>query len=258
MDLKGKKIVITGASCGIGYELAKCLLAEGAIVVGVSRNMQKNDTEHPNFYKLDMDVSSPEGVDKVFDYAIGKMGCVDIFVANAGYAFYQKLGAPDWERYHKAFDLNVFSALYGAQKMKQLYPESPYSVLITASAMGFISLPGYALYSATKAALRAFSDAYRYELGQDQKIQVVYPIATATDFFAAAGDIPISWPVQSASHVAKKMVKGLKRGKAHIHTSFVFVFFKLLTALCPPLVRLYNIRNYNAFKKWQEKQDNQA
>ncbi len=250
MDLSGKKAVVTGASCGIGYELAKCLLAEGCKVLGVARNMAKNDISHPNFLRLDMDVASPDGVDKVFEYALEHLGGIDIFVANAGYAFYEKLGAPNWEHYNKVFDLNVFSAFYSAQKMKQLYPKSPYSVVITASAMGFVSLPGYAMYSATKAALRGFADAYRYELEAGQKIQVVYPIATKTNFFKAAGNIPMSWPSQSGLAVAKKITKGLKSGKSNIHTSAIFTFFKLLSSLMPFSLRIYNIRNNNAFKAW--------
>ncbi len=253
MNLADKKVIITGASCGIGYELAKCLLDEGCKVLGVARNMAKNDIKHANFLRLDMDVSNAEGVDKVFEYALGEWGEIDIFVANAGYAFYEKLGAPDWGHYHKAFDLNVFSPFYSAQKMKELYPDNPYNVMITASAMGFVSLPGYSMYSATKAALRAFADSYRYELNKGQKLQVVYPIATKTNFFKVAGDIPMSWPWQSALTVAKKMTKALKSGKENIQPSATLYFFKLFSALIPPIVRIYNIPNHNAFKEWMAK-----
>ncbi len=255
MKLAGKKIVITGASCGIGYELAKLALAKGCKVLGVARAMAKAEISHPNFFTLDMDISSPKGVDKVFDYALEHLGKIDIFVANAGYAFYEKLGAPDWQHYHTAFDLNVFSPFYSAQKMKQLYQKKPYSVLITASAMGYVSLPGYSMYSASKAALRGFADAYRYELAKGQKLQVVFPIATKTDFFRAAGDIPMSWPVQSATSVAKKIVRGLERGSANIFPSAIFLFFKVLSAIFPTALRVYNIRNNNAFKAWLAEKD---
>lgn len=253
MQLAGKKVVITGASWGIGYELSKCLLDEGCKVLGVARNMANNDIVHPDFLKLDMDVSNSEGVDKVFDFALEEWGGIDIFIANAGYAFYEKLGAPDWGHYHKAFDLNVFSPFYSAQKMKELYPNSPYNVMITASAMGFVSLPGYSMYSATKAALRAFADSYRYELDKGQKLQIVFPIATKTNFFKAAGDIPMSWPYQSALTVARKMTKALKSGKENVQPSATLYFFKLFSALFPPIVHIYNIRNHNAFKAWMAK-----
>jgi len=52
--------------------------------------------------------------------------------------------------------------------------------------MSFYAMPGYALYSGTKFALRGFADALRYELEAGQHLQLVYPIATLTEFFSVA------------------------------------------------------------------------
>jgi len=75
--------------------------------------------------------------------------------------------------------------------------------------MSFLSVPGYALYASTKAALRGFATAYRHELGPGQRLHLVYPIATRTAFFAAAGDdTPVPWPSQAPEVVARAIVRG--------------------------------------------------
>lgn len=58
--------------------------------------------------------------------------------------------------------------------MQGLHPDDQYRMVITASAMGKLSLPGYALYSSTKSALDGFADGYRFETDRPQQIALVY------------------------------------------------------------------------------------
>lgn len=250
MDIKDKNVVITGASSGIGYDLMIKLLNSGCKVIAASRTISKIEFNHENLWKYDCDVSSVEGVDKLFDYAYANLKSIDIFIANAGFAFYEKLVTPDWSHLMKIFNTNVFSAIYAAEKLKITTEGRPYNFVITASAMGFVSLPGYALYSSTKAALRGFADSYRYELLKGQTLQVVFPIAVKTEFFKNAGDIPSSWPIQTSSFVADCIIRGIRRNKLDIYPSKIFLMFKLMSALCPPVVKLYNKMPYKNFIKW--------
>lgn len=250
MNIEGKNVVITGASSGIGYNIMVKLLEKGCKIVASSRTMSKTNIDNPNLYKFDCDLSSAESVDALFDFAVKNLGKIDIFIANAGFAFYEKLEKADWEHLEKIFDINVFSAIYAAEKMKELYGTQPFNFVITASAIGYISLPGYALYSSTKSALRGFADAYRYELDKGQYLQLIYPIATKTNFFKAAGDIPQAWPLQEPAHVAKVVIRAIEKNKKHIHPSKIFQTFKYVSNICPPLVKIYNISSNNAFKKW--------
>lgn len=255
MDINGKNVVITGASSGIGYEIMVKLLEKNCRVVASSRTISKTDLQNENLYKYDCNLSSKENVDNLFDFAIEKLGKIDIYIANAGFAFYEKIGTPDWEHIEKIYKTNVYSAIYAAEKMKNIYGDSPYNVVFTASAMGYISLPGYALYSSTKAALRGFADAYRYELAKGQHLQLIYPIGTKTKFFKAAGDIPLAWPLQTAEHVAKIVMKGIEKNRNHIHPSMIFKSFKYVSNICPPLVKVYNMSSNSAFKKWIAKKE---
>jgi len=253
MELSGKCAVVTGASTGIGYEIMKMLLEKGVKVIAVSRSISKIDYNHENLHKYDADLSSGESVDKLFDYALEKFGDIDLFMANAGFAFFEEIEKPDWEHLLKIFNVNVFSYIYALEKMKELHGGKPFNFLMTASAMGFVSLPGYALYSSTKAALRGFADSYRYELRNGQHLQVLFPIATITPFFKAAGDIPVSWPVQSAECVARKTVKAIEKNKDNIFPSRLFKLFRVMSAVCPPLIKVYNKINERKFRDYLKK-----
>jgi len=128
----------------------------------------------------------------------------------------------------------VFASLYAALKMKEIYGQRPYRVVLTASAMSFLPVPGYALYASTKAALRAFATAYRYELSRGQQLHLVYPIATRTGFFDAAGpDTPVPWPAQSADTVARAIIKGLEKDADDIFPSKLFRFLNALNGVLP-------------------------
>ena len=139
------------------------LLQKGAKVIAASRKIMDIDIDHPNLYKYACDISKKEGVDSLFEYAKTTFGDIDAYIANAGFTYYGKTNN-SWQDIQKIFSTNVFSAIYAATKLRELSENRPYNFMITASAMGFISLPGYALYASTKSALRAFGDAYRYEL----------------------------------------------------------------------------------------------
>ena len=241
MKLAEKRVVVTGASSGIGWELLHILLDEGCMVVAAALDIEKIDLEHKNLHLKNCDVSKNEEIDELFAYALNLMGGIDIFIANAGFAYYERLETPDWEHITTIFDTNVISVFYSAVKMKQLNGNEPFNFVCTASSMGLLSLPGYALYSSTKAAIHSFSEAYRFELAKNQVHQVVYPIATKTNFFHNTGS-PTPWPTQSASYVATCIVRGIECDKKRIFPSKTFLITK---KLFPFILKWY--------QKWENK-----
>lgn len=250
MIIKNSKVVITGASSGIGLELLFLLLDAGAQVVAASRTIEGTNLEHKNLYKKNSDVSVKDDLDQLFSFALEKLGDIDLFVANAGFAYYEKLGEPDWDHIRRIFETNTTGLFYAAQMMKRLKGLRPYNFICTASAMSFLPIPGYALYSSTKAAIRGFADAYRFELDQDQYFQVVYPVATKTNFFKAAGDNPpVPWPTQSASDVAIAMFRGIEKNQLSIFPSGIFRLINTLNRFIP-LINYFYVRREN--KKLQE------
>ena len=251
MELKDKKVVLTGASSGIGFELLKQLLNEGSEVVACARHIENIKVESDQLHLKKCDVSKKEELDELFDYTIKTMGDIDLFISNAGFAYYEKIDKADYEHINKIFATNVYAPIYCAEKMKEIKGNKTFNVVITSSAMAELSLPGYALYSGTKAGIKGFADGYRYELNDNQHMQVVYPVATKTNFFKAASDnTPVPWPSQTSEIVARKIVSGIKKDKDHIYPSLTFRITSIFNRVFPFILKTYAKVNGYTFKKW--------
>lgn len=251
MQLNGKRAAITGASSGIGLEILKLLLANGCRVAACARHIENIKIENGNLFLKTCDVSKQEEIDAFFDFAEEKLGGIDLYISNAGFAYYEKIGKPDWSHAETILNTNFVSTVYAAEKMKELHGNKPYNFAVTASAMGLLSLPGYALYSGTKAAVRGFADAYRYELENGQHFQVIYPVATKTKFFGRAGNnTPVPWPTQEADTVAKRVINGIRKDKKHIFPSTTFRITDAVSRVFPFVFKIYVNINNKAFRKW--------
>lgn len=259
MKLSGKIAILTGASSGIGQELLKLLLAAGVNVVAASRSMEQSGFDHRLLLKKNCDVSSSDSIDELFAFTLQKLGTPDLFIANAGFAYFEKLGDPDWEHINKIFATNVFSLCYCAQKMKSINNKDPFNFVCTASGISFISIPGYALYSSTKAAIRGFADAYRFELKKGQYFQVVFPVATRTSFFQVAGEeTPVPWPVQSAEEVAESIIRGIESNRHEIYPSRLFRAMLVLNRFIPVIAPIYTRNENRKFQLWLKNRSTQA
>lgn len=246
MDLKNANIVLTGASSGIGLDTLKRLIDEGANVLAVSRTVESLDFTHERLHKYNADMQYDEQVDGVFNHAIEIFGKIDVFIANAGFTYFECLKKADMNHIEKIIKVNTESVMYQAVKMKELYQDEPFKFLATLSAVSYLSMPGYALYSASKAALRGFFDAYRLEMNEGQILQTIYPVATETEFFQRADQPYKPWPVQSSEHVSKCLVKGLKKDKKHIYPSKLCKYGFKLT---PFFFKLYIKQEQKKFNK---------
>ena len=250
MYWKNKNIVVTGASSGIGLELVKSFHSKGCRIVAASITINEDLLDLEGIYPFQVDLSTADGVENLFTYALQTLGSINVFIANAGFAYYEKLEEADWEHISSIYNLNFNSVVYSAQKMKQLQGSKPYHFVTTASGMAILPLPGYALYSSTKAALKGFADAYRWELYKEQYFQVVYPIATRTHFFKNAGDSPVPWPSQDARIVAQSILKGIRKNRNSIYPSKLFYSLTLLNKIFPMIFKLYAYLEFKKFKHW--------
>lgn len=251
MDINGKKIILTGASSGIGKEVLRELSKYDADIIAVARNVNNIPQFNNRIITYSCDVSNKENIDMLFEYATKTLGKIDIFIANAGFAYCEEIQEADWEHIEKIYQTNVISPLYSLEKMKVMNEGREYSVVITCSAVSKVALPGYSLYCSTKAAVHSFGDVYRYENNDKGHLSLVYPIATETNFFRNAGNkAPVPWPVQSADKVAKAMVKGILKSKRSICPSKLFTVLNVLNRFFPFLYYFYSLRNSSKFKKW--------
>lgn len=250
MEINKKNIVITGAGSGIGQAILNHLNFMFDCKITAADLNTNHIKESASVFAYQCDLGKPENIDNLFDFAISKMGGIDIFIANAGFAYYEKIDKPDWDHIHKIYEINTFSPIYAAEKMKQLHGAQPYTMVATASAMAFLPLAGYALYSSTKAALNGFALAYRHELNKNQKLQIVYPIATRTKFFNVAGGSPLPWPSQTAEAVSQKVIKGILNNRETIIPSRIYSALRFLDRFLPFIMRTEAFIEARKFKTW--------
>lgn len=225
MEIQGKRIVITGTSSGIGKDTLK-LLSEykdvKLLCVDHIENPNREEYNKDSVHFLKIDISQPENIETIMKTAMDRMGGIDIFFANAGFAYYEEIQKPSWYRIEKIFTTNVFSPFYSLTYLNH-NSKNPFLFIVTASAMSHLPIPGYSLYAATKASVHAFMNCFRYELKKENRIMVVYPIATRSQFFDTAGSaVPLPFPSQTSQSVAKSIVRGILRNKTHVYPSKVF------------------------------------
>lgn len=114
LGLKGKRVIIAGASSGLGLGCAKALAAEGAIVAIGSRTQSRIEAaaaEVPNSIPVVGDVSTPEGAAAFVNDATAKLGGVDVLVTNAGGPPPGNFASIDIEQYPDALNLNLMSVI---------------------------------------------------------------------------------------------------------------------------------------------------
>jgi len=246
MNLEHKRLVVTGASSGIGRALLLELSGRQVQVVAVDRDETRLQDaaelasgSQARVMSLTCDQARQEEVDRLFAYAIEQMGGIDILIANAGFAIWERIGEPDWGRIEAIFQTNVFSPIYVAQKMQTLFPGADYRLVITSSVLGRVGLEGYGLYAATKAALDRFAEVYRLERGKRAQLVLVYPLAVRSGFFLAAGGAPVPWLSQSPEAAARAVLRGIERDRATIYTSWLLRPMLLVNHLLPFTRRWY-------------------
>lgn len=253
--IKNKTIVLTGANSGIGLETLK-LIAKDNKVLCVDKNIDNLlSYQSDNIFILQKDVSSKEAVDEIFDVALEKLGSIDIFYANAGYPYYEEFNYVDWDRVARMFETNVYSPIYSYQKYLKYLDGKKGIFAITISAIGTMAMPGFTIYSASKFAMQGFQEGIRLELPKNVQLTCLYPVATDTGFFKAANEIEFKkpFPVQTPDVVARKMVKGIARGKKTVSPCPLFGIAKVLMKFFPFVRTIYWALEKRKFKEFKQK-----
>jgi short-subunit dehydrogenase len=184
--------VVTGASSGIGYELAKCCARAGMDLV-VAADMPEIDGAADEFRAMGVDVvpvladlATKEGVDALYTSIGGRP--VDALLANAGHGLGGGFLDQDFDEVHHLIDTNVTGTLYLIHKIgRDMRARNKGRILITGSIAGFMPGTYQAAYNGSKAMLDSFSFALRAELKETAiTVTCLMPGATETDFFARA------------------------------------------------------------------------
>ncbi|MCX6223364.1 MAG: SDR family NAD(P)-dependent oxidoreductase [Bacteroidia bacterium] len=257
MDITKTNIVVTGAASGIGLAILEELLKFDCKIIAADRNAENLEkvaiTHIDKVTPFVGDLSNPDQVDQLFDFAKTSLGSVDLFIANAGFAYYEQLKGADWSHLELIFRLNTLSPIYSLLKMQQLNSHKKWKTVMVSSAMAEWSVPGYTVYGATKAAIHRFAEGYRFD-NSGNHLMVVFPIATRTKFFETAGNrIPMAFPIQSAESVAKKIIKGIRHDRRKVYPSGLFRFILIINRILPFIKPVYQAIEFRKLKRWLKK-----
>ena len=202
MTLAGRNAVITGASLGLGAEIAEQFVAAGASLMLCARNAAALEAQrkrlaaaYPNSRIVihRADVSDRSDVDSLFAAAISKLGKLDIIVNNAGvYGPMGSIDAIDWDEWVQAIAINLTGVVYCSRKAVEAFKRNRYGKIINLSGGGATNpLPGISAYAASKAAVVRFTETLALEVkefGIDVNAVVPGALATRlTDQLVAAG-----------------------------------------------------------------------
>ena len=217
--------IVTGASSGIGLELAKVCARNGFDLL-VAADEAAIHTAAAQFRDLgaavdavEADLATIEGVDKL--YAAIKGRSVDALLANAGRGLGKGFLDQDFDRARRVVDTNITGTIYLLQKVgRDMRARGQGRILITGSIAGFMPGTYQAVYNGTKAFLDSFSFALRHEL-KDAGITVtcLMPGATETDFFERADMMDTKVGTQKkddAAEVAETGFKAMMKGEGDV------------------------------------------
>jgi NAD(P)-dependent dehydrogenase (short-subunit alcohol dehydrogenase family) len=157
--LAGKVAVITGGSSGIGLATAQRFVDEGADVFIMGRRDSELDKAKAligdGVSTVAGDVTVSADLDRLFATVLEQKGALDILVASSGRVGPEELGKVTEENFDATFNLNARATLFTVQKALPLMRTGG-SVILVGSVAGYVGVPGFSAYSATKAALRSY------------------------------------------------------------------------------------------------------
>lgn len=182
--LEGKIAVITGGSSGIGLATAKRLADDGAFVFITGRRQSELDAAvaviGENAVGVQGDVSNLDDLDRLYQTVKEQKGKIDILFANAGIGKFGRIGEISEEHFDNIFDVNVRGLLFTVQKALPIFSEGG-SIILNASTAASAGFENFSVYSASKAAVRAFARTWILELKDRQiRVNVISPGPTET------------------------------------------------------------------------------
>jgi len=194
--LTGQVAVVTGASKGIGADIATHFAAEGAAVVvnyssskeGADRVVDEITKRGGKAIAVQANVAKKAEVERLFSAAKKAFGKIDILVNNAGVYEFSPLEEITEEQFHKHFDVNVLGLLLATQEAVKQFDSAGGSIINISSAVTSLNPPNTSVYSGTKGAVDAITRTLAKELGpRNIRVNAINPGMVETEGVIAAG-----------------------------------------------------------------------
>jgi short-subunit dehydrogenase len=260
--VRGKNIVITGASSGIGADVALEVASQGGIPILLARRVDKLEElvrqiekEYTiKAYAIELDVSNKQAIVNVFESIYEKIGEIDVLINNAGFALFKDASEATYEEVKAMFEVNVLGLIACTTAvLPTMKAKNTGQIINVASIIGKIPTPKASAYAATKHAVLGFTNALRMEIS-DTNIQItsVNPGPVKTEFFNIA-DVSGNYTknvdkmMLDSKTVAKKIVTTIGTKKRELNLPVWMGFGGKCYALMPVLME--NILGERLFKK---------
>lgn len=247
-SVKDKIIWITGASSGIGEELAYRLAEKGATLIISARRKDKLteiketcvNQYQANVIAYPLDVSRPDDIKRAVDHLFSKLGRIDVLINNAGYGHTGYFLDYDLSQVEQMFKVNVFGMMHLSQLVGSKMAERRIGHIINVGSIaGKIATPNSSVYASSKHAVLGFSNALRLELHDfNVGVTTINPGPVETPFFDSFdpdGNYvkrikPLVLPVEK---VAKKTIQIIGTNKREVNMPLMLSMAHRLHTLFP-------------------------
>jgi len=263
-----KKILITGASSGIGLAIAKLLAAEGHEVWGTSRNLERIP-KMPRFHPIRLDLADRPSIEDAFNSTLAEAGYLDVLINNAGAGHFGPAELLPFETITSQFQILVFGQIQLMQlALRHMRPRGEGLIINISSLASRLPVPFMAAYNSAKAALASFTMSIQLELAHSRlHIVDLQPADISTEFNESLskitnadqqyeGKIAKTWEIVErnlkkapgpdlvARHVLKLMNTPQPPVRITVGDAFQSKIGPLIFRFLPQRIRLWGLRRY--------------
>ncbi|KAG8070782.1 hypothetical protein GUJ93_ZPchr0006g42855 [Zizania palustris] len=269
-DLTGKVVLITGASSGIGEELAYQYAAKGACLALVARRKKAlegvadgaRERGSPDVLVLPADVSDADQSRRVVEAAVEHFGKLNHLVANAGiWSSCRFDEVTNITAFTKMMDVNFWGSVYPTYYALPHLKASRGKLVVSCSSAGIVATSRMTFYNATKAAQLMFYETLRGELGSEVGVTVLTPGYVDSEItkgkgLQKGGEVAVNeeardeqvgvFPVGRVEELCEIALEGIRRGDGYVTWPTLFRPLQLIACIAPEVLQRLSYALYNS------------
>lgn len=260
MNIANSTILITGGTSGIGLELVKQLSAKGAKIIITARSLDalhETKKQYPNIHIFQSDVSKPEDIKKLYGEVTNQFPDLNIIINNAGLMRLIDLQdtTVDLENITREIDTNLKGTIQMVhQFLPHLTGKKSAAIVNVSSGIAFMPYSVAPVYSASKAAVRAYTQSLRLQLADTSvKVFELIPPGVNTNLQNDWVMPPKPGMMMDVDKMVNVAVNGLEKDKAEIKP-FLIGVIKWVSRIIPHLLLQFGNGDFKKFKQLQKTQ----